>query len=360
MLDATELAELYRSYRNEPVLSIYLDTDQHDFAERGKWRLELKNQLAEQRGEAGDENAFDRALAHLEEMLTPDGNGFLPGRGWVGFATADERIYAEAVPVPMPNLVRWETGMRVAPYARALKQSRPVVAVLIDSRHARLLRYKEGALTQRDELEAETYLGDITDVNVAKRASDFSGVRGQTGTDAAQRFLEVERDRLVARVAEEVRTEAGREGVVVLGGSTRTVDSLHKELSDIEERRVLRVPSLSFDLTDAELRGKVETAASQISAGDERRILDRLLERAQPDGDACLGDELTERALLEMRVETLVVSETLRKEKPDRADHLEGAAWEQGAEVIELSRDAATELDRAGGVGALLRYRIRS
>lgn len=359
MLAADELADLYRSYRDQKLLSVYLDTDQHDFAQRGKWRLALKNRVAEQREQADDPGGFDRALAHLEEVLTPDDSRFLSGRGWVGFATPEKRLYAEALPVPMPNLVRWEKGLRVAPYARALKQSRPVIAVLVDGRRARLLQYREGALTESGRLHADTYLGDLTDVNVGKWATSYSGRRGKTGTDAAQRFLAVERDRLVSRVADEIRAAAGGSGLVVVGGAARTVDALLNELSDLDGERRRKVAGLSFDLTDAEIREKVESAASEISTDEGRRLLGRLLEGRGPNGDACLGDEDTERALREKRVATLVVTETLRRRRPDRTDHLEGAAWEQGADVVELSRDPGDRLDREGeGVGALLRYRV--
>jgi hypothetical protein len=359
MLTPDELVELYRAYQDRQVLSVYLDADQHDFAERGKWRVALKTEISAQRRDAPLPEGFDRAFAHLEEILEPRGTGFLEGRGWAGFATSDELLYAEGLPVPMPNLVRWERGLRVAPYARALKQTRPVIAVLIDSRRARLIRYRTGRLTDRAQLEADTYLGDLTDINVAKRASDHSGIRGQTGRDAAHKFLQVERDRLIGRVAVEVASEAGDEGLIVVGGAERAVDALAKELSDRAADRLLTNTALSFDLSDSELRIAIEEAASELTARGQQRLLERVIDRARANGHACLGEEETERALADKRVDTLLVSDGLRRRDPDRVDHFEGAAFEQGAAVVELSRDAGGELDRAGGgVGALLRYRI--
>lgn len=357
MLDTDSLTKLYRKYRHETVLSIYLDADQRDFAERTRWQRVLKNRTSAARKEAEDPEAFDRALAHLTDELEPEANQFLEGRGWVGFATAGERIHAESLPVPMPNLVRWETGLRVAPYARALVQSRPIVAVLVDSRRARLLHYREGTLSESARLHADTYLGDLTDVTTSKRASAHSGIRGATGTDAAQRFLEVERDRLLARVEDEVRAEAGESGVIVLGGVERAVGALAKRLVPMGEARVTVRPGLSFDMTDAEIRATVEDAASEMTGLRQRRLVERLVDLARANGDACLGDRETERALREGRVDTLVVSDRLRTSQPDRVDHLEGAAFEQSADVIEVAREAATTLDReADGVGALLRY----
>lgn len=361
MLAQNQLVDLYRSHRDDQVLSVYLDTDQRDFAERSKWRVALKNRLSEERAKASDKESFDEAYAQLRAWLEPDGNGFLAGKGWVGFATPQTCIYAEALPVPMPDLVRWEPGLRVAPYARALKQARPVVVVLIDSRHAAIHRYEMGALTDGEELHADTDIGDLTDINIAKRGVDHSGVRGKTATDAAQRLHEVERDRLVLRVAEEVRAEAGRAGIVVLGGSERVAEALHKQISGLGEHRLVVAHGLTFDMSPAELRRAVEGIASDVSADDQCRVLEQAIDLAKSQGDACLGQKDTERALVEKRVATLLVSDTLRRERPDRADHLEGAAFEQGAAVVEVSRDAGERLDREGeGVGALLRYRVRA
>jgi hypothetical protein len=359
MLERSQLVDLYRTNRDKPVLSVYLDAEQHDFAERRRWRVALKNGVSDQRQRTSDPEQLDRALAHLRDALEdPSGLGFLSGRGWVGFATPDELLYASSLPVPMPDLVRWEKGLRVAPYARALKQARPVVAVLVDSRHARVVRYRLGALKERASLEADTYLGDLSDVSVQKRAHAHTGVRGKTGRDAAQNFLDVERDRLMSRVAEEVEKEVAREGLLVLGGAPRAVDALRNALA-VPEERTSRVSSLSFDLSDAEILHAVEVASSELSAAGNERLLERLFEQAESNGAACLGEKDTERALLERRVQTLVFSDQMRARQPDRVDHFHGAALEQDADVVEVALGAASELENRGeGVGALLRYRI--
>lgn len=361
MLAPDQLVDLYRKTLQETVLSIYLDADQHDFGDRDKWRIALKTAVSAQRAEADDPASFDRAYERLREFLDSNENGFLSGRGWVGFATADQLLHTESVPIPMPNLVRWEEGLRVAPYARALKQARPVIAVLIDSRRARLLRYRMGTMTQLDYREADTYLGDLTDINVAKRPTNRSGVRGQTATDAAHRFLEVERDRLVGRVADEVRSAAGDKGLVVLGGADRSVSALQKELSELGDERMLAGAHLSFDLAEADLRQSVEAAASELSAREQVHAVERVVNDAHAEGDACLGDAETARAVGEGRVDTLYVSDAFRRREPDRVDHFEGAAFEQGADVVEVAGEAGETLEREGqGVGARLRYRIRS
>ena len=359
MLAPEQLADLYKRHRKDPVLSIYLDADQHDFAERGKWRIALKTAVSEQREKAADSSRFDKAFEHLSEPLGESDGSFLAGRGWVGFATPDGILHSESLPVPMPNLVRWEDGLRVAPYARALKQARHVVAVVIDSRKARILRYRMGLLSERDFLEADTFLGDLTDVHVAKVPATHSGIRGKTSTDAARDFLDVERDRLVGRVAEEVRKEVGNEGLLIVGGAERTVDALVRELGDFADSRRRILHSLNFDMSDTELTRSVERVASEVSTESNGQIVEHLLGEARSGGDGCLGEAETERALVEARVDTLLIADSFRRNDPDRADHFEGAAFEHGAKVIEVSRGVAEQLQaEGGGIGALLRYKV--
>ncbi|MBT8488726.1 MAG: hypothetical protein KJO65_07895, partial [Gemmatimonadetes bacterium] len=86
MLAPEQLADLYKRHRKDPVLSIYLDADQQDFAERGKWRIALKTAVSEQREKATDAGQFDQAFGYLNEPLEESDGSFLSGRGWAGFA----------------------------------------------------------------------------------------------------------------------------------------------------------------------------------------------------------------------------------------------------------------------------------
>src|SRR5690606_19044055 len=120
MLNRERLIELYRELRDQNVLSVYIDGDGRDPAERRVWALELERGLDRERDRIDADKrdqleAFDRARGHVMRHLERFSN-FLPSKGWVGFATADSIAHAEDIPVPMPNLVRWERGLRAAPY----------------------------------------------------------------------------------------------------------------------------------------------------------------------------------------------------------------------------------------------------
>ncbi len=360
MLTREELVGLYRKHRSERVLSIYLNADEHDPAKRRAWRRALDHVVADaQRGvgeSVAERQAWDSALGHLKKELRRY-DAFLPERGWAGFATPDAVLYAETLPVPMPDLARWEDGLRVAPYVRALKQAVPVITVLVDSRQARLYRYRQGAFEELPELRADMFFGDLRDVNMSKRATTHSGVRGETDTDAARRFEEVGSERLLKALTEAIREHAGAEGTVLVGGTTEMTAATVQRLPRTLNGRVTEDPSLSFYQSTAELKRAAETAASAMTERRQQRTLEQVIELAGAGGRGCLGRTGTDRALAERRVEVLLLSKHLRQKDPEYSDFCVGAAFEQDADVEELLAGAATKLDNAAeGIGARLRF----
>lgn len=360
MLNREKLIELYRTLRDRDVLSVYVDGDGKDPAERRVWSLELERGLDRERArireEAPDELPdFERAAAHVTGYLDRFSN-FLPAKGWIGFATADGLEHAEEVPVPMPHLVRWERGLRAAPYVRALKQERPVVGVLVDSRKARVFTYQDGVLEERADLLADTDIGEPAESSMSKRASTHSGSRGETATDAAHRALDQSATRLQARLVEVVEELAGRHGFVVLGGTPEAESAVERQLRHMNGRLTRRA-SMHLGMSDPEVRKVLEEAASELSANVQGELLRAVVDQARSGGKGSLGLQATEEALRGARVDTLLVTRRFRERHPELADHFVGTAFEQGAGVEELSGDAAGHLETEGeGVAARLRY----
>lgn len=361
MLTHDALVRLYRENQPQQVLSIYLDAVATDPAQRSAWRTRLDQHVALAEKQPGDNPAegmegFSEALGLLRRELEAF-DAFLPGKGWVGFATADRVLYAEAVSVPMPDLVCWERGIRVAPYVRGLKQGRPVVVALADRRRARVFEYRGGVASELEGALADTDVGDLTDVGVGKRSGTHSGVRGQTGSDAAQRFLDNEADRLVKQLARRLEAQMSSDGFLVLGGAPQTVSDLKQSLSAGLSRRVLEQPSLHLDMTVAQVRAAAEASASSLTQSNQTPMVAEVLDLARAGGRGCLGRVQTERALREGSVDTLLLTRTFIRQEPDFADHCVGAAFDQDAGVEELSGEPAQRMDQeCGGIGARLRF----
>lgn len=365
MLTRDDLARLHREWQETKVLSVYLDGSNHDFAERGVWRKRFERALADLRKSlessgAGDSGDFEAAAKRIEGQLSQY-EQFLPGRAWVGFATGDRLIYGEAVPVPMPDLARWDAGIRIAPYVRALKQERLVVTVLVDSRKARIFEYADGILTEREDLLSDAVLEDFASINISKRATGYTGVRGKTGTDAAQWSQENESERLVKRVHQVVADRTGTTGFVVVGGLPEAIASTVNQFSPSLRERTVERPSAFLAMSDAEVRELTSEAASAVHQSMQAAMLDEVVNHAMAGGKGALGARDVELALTEGRVDTLLLSRSYIVANPDYADRLVGIALEGGAEVEELSLDGAARLDAEGhGVAARLRYVVKS
>jgi len=362
MLTRDQLADLYRGLQQEKVLSVYVNGEGNDPASRRVWRRKLAQELEREAhrlhfAEPKDKEAFDAAKARVLKELDAF-ESFLPGKGFVAFAKPEDLLHAENLPVQVPTMVRWETGARVAPYVRGLKQLRPMITALVDARRARIFRYQEGAVTEVADLRADTYIGDISESAASPRAGKTSGSRGETGTDTAQRLLEVGTERMLKETKELVTDHANWDGFVLLGGEHETVAALRPMLSGLKESRILENSSLFVDMTLAEVKEATREGASALSGRRQTDLLDRVKEQAYSRGNGCLGGRETVEALSSGAVDILILSKGFVTANPDYADRCVASAFEQGADVRVFGSGPSASLDEVGGgIGARLRYR---
>lgn len=365
MLSRDQLAELYRGLQQEKVLTVYVNGVGNDPAERRVWRRRLDQELEReehklQRVDSEDLNDFKAA----EEQLLKELDGYqaaLPTKGWVGFATSGELLHAETLPVQVPNLVRWENGPRVAPYIRGLKQLRPMGIALVDSRRSRIFLYKEGKVKEVEDLRADTFMGDLMDLSGPQRTGRFSGARGETATDAAQRYLEKGTIRMLGRVKEVCYELIQPDGFLLMGGDQEAVAALRPMLPRHLDQRILENPSMVVEMSLPEVKAAAAAGASTLSKLRQEALLDQITERAYSGGNGSLGAEETVRALREARVDILALSRGFVEANPDLADQCVSDAFHQGADVRVFSGGPATRLDaEGGGVGARLRYQWRA
>lgn len=354
------VVQLNRELAGTKVLSVYLNAQETDPAERRAWRIRLNGLLkgVDERltDEPAEERKAARAAAELISQELERYQGMLPGHGWVGFATAERLWHAESSPAPMPDLVRWEDGAHVAPYIRALKQARPVTAVLADRRHARLFRYLHGELTEEAVLRSDTGLVDGPGAGGSNRPSTHSGARGETRSDAANRSEEAATQRLLRDVLDALSGPVNEGHSIVVAGSSEVAVALIRAIPERAEERTIDLAGIGMDATHAELKEAIEAAASTLSIRLQRGLVEEVLEATRSAGRACVGREPTERALEAGAVDMLIISRAFARAEPEAAESLVDRAFGQGAAVEEIAEEAANELDREGGVGARLRF----
>ncbi len=362
MLTKDQLAELYRGLQQERVLTVYVDGVGQDPASRRVWKRKLDQELEREahrirRKDSKEKEAFytarDRVLKEFDAY-----ESFLPGKGYVAFATSAELVHAESLPVQVPTLARWELGARVSPYIRGLKQLRPMVTALVDGRRARVFRYLEGEITEVADLQADTFMGDISESATSPRAGKTSGSRGETGTDTASRILEVGTERMLKEVKELVTNQANWNGFVLLGGEKETVSALRGSLRGVKPSRILENSSLWVDMSPAEVKKATREGASALSKRRQTDLLHQVMERAYSRGNGCLGGTETVEALDNGCVDTLILSRGFVEANPDYADLCVAKAFEQGGDVRVFGSVPSEKLDEVGGgIGARLRFR---
>jgi hypothetical protein len=363
MLNREQLADLFRIHQNERLLSVYLNGVGEDPARRRIWRRRLANCLEKEmhqveQAAASEREAFSAAREQVLRALEafPD---FLPKKGWVGFASPDGMRHAESVPFQVPNLARWETGPRVAPYIRGLKQLRPMVTALVDSRRSRIFLYTEGEIREVTDLRADTFLGDLSDTSAPQRVSGHSGTRGEPASEAARRSLEEGTTRMLKRVRDVCCQMVEPDGFLMLGGSQEAVAMLGPLIPRSLERRVWEDSSLYVEMSLAEVKEATREGASLLSKRRQGTLLNQVIEQARSGGNGCLGGEETVKALREARVDILILSRFFVEGNPDFAEECVGLAFEQDADVRVFGGAPSKRLDSVGGgVGARLRYRL--
>ncbi|MGW8268445.1 MAG: baeRF10 domain-containing protein, partial [Longimicrobiales bacterium] len=362
MLTRDQLAELYRGLEQEKVLTVYVDGAGKDPAQRRVWRLRLIQELEREehrlQREDSDELSDFRAA---EERVLRELDGYqasLPLKGWVGFATAEGLRHSENLPVQVPNLVRWEYGPRVAPYIRGLKQLRPMAIALVDGRRSRIFLYREGEVEEVEDFRADTFLGDLLDLSAPQRTGRFSGARGETATDAAQRYLEDGTIRMLRRVRDVCMEITKPDGFLLVGGDQEALAAFRPMLPKHLDRRTLENSSLIVEMSLPEVKAAAAEGASTLSKLRQITLLDQITEQAYSGGNGCLGAEDTVLALREGRVDILALSRGFVEANPDLADLCVSDAFHQGADVRVFSGEPGSLLDaEGGGIGARLRYR---
>lgn len=360
MPNQDEVLRLNQELAGKKVLSVYVSAEERDPAARRVWRVRVNGMLKGLEEELKDADDAEltparAAMALVREELERH-TGQLPGRGWVGFATPDRLWYAGSLPVPMPDLARWEDGAHVAPYLRAMKQSRPVTAVLADRRRARIYRYAHGELREERELWSDAALADVSASGSSKRASTHTGVRGEARGDAAKRVEQTAAQRLIREVQDALSEPSSDGHLLVLAGSSEMTAGILAGLPERARERTMELSGVQADATPAELKEAVEEAASSLSLRLQRALVEQVIDTTRSAGRACLGAEQTERALQAGAVETLILSRSFARSRPEVAERLVDEAFEQSAVVEEISEEAAGELDREGGIGARLRF----
>lgn len=360
MFTLSDVQALLRDLSTTRVLSVYLETRVTDPAMRDAWRPALSTALRDLGASLprNEHSEFERARDVLDDVLQRSG-GVSGAHGWVAFVTASGERHTSGVPAPCPTVAAWRDGPVISPYMRALKEQRPVIVALVDSRSARLFRYAWGKLEQLPEkaLSEDEHPAPGTVRGPGRRGQSLPAPRSATGTERARRRKAATFEALAAALAEDVASLAGDEAWILIGGTREWARLAGEALPTHLAGRATVSAALDHDATAAGIIEAAQQAATALRAAHGRALLDSLFEGARLSSRAAGGVPAVQRALRAQAVDLLVLSPAFVRGDAQAAEDAVRAALHQGADVEVLSGDAAERLDRTGGgIGARLRF----
>jgi hypothetical protein len=361
MMTLAQLTALHRTLRDQQVLSVYIDGTVADPANQRSWRVQLDNSLKNIREWLSDSSHSERELfqgciATLDGALSTFSAGF-GGPGWIAFINKDGIAESHVLPVVVPTLAVWSTGPAIAPYVRALKETRPVIVVLADASSANLYRYELGKVEHVDMIRAHHVVEPPSHMGSPPKQGFHSGTRGTAGKDSAQRSLLEGRDRMIQEIVRSAMQEAGDDSFILIGGIKRVTSRIEKSLEALAPDRVLELEGLDIHATADDIAKAARAGASELRAAADNRRLSEIADQAGAGGLGALGPDATRVALDNASVRDLFLTHRYLENNAAEAERAVRAALEQHASVEEVSSGSEVELEKFGGMAAGLRFR---
>ena len=352
-----------------PVLSLYLDgrADEHG---RQNFATFVRKRLTERArtyaAHTAERESFDldfvRIVGYLEDVKPS-------AQGIALFACSGANDFFEVGQFSAPfqhHRLFVSDRPHLYPLARLIDQYRRYAAVLADTNSAHIFVFASGGTVERKELHNVKTVGDMTQSKYQRHLENYHLHHAKEVIETLERTV---RDEAIDQV--------------ILAGDEETVipllrEQMPKELSE----KVIDVLSLGIDTPEHELLQASLAAYRRYDSLNDMQKVERLIDEYQANGLAVTGVVDTLAAVSNGQVEELLIAATANGLQYDEAEARKvltaysslgepPATLDQRTIADELVRRAiqlssarisfiedASGLEKVGGVGALLRYRV--
>ncbi|HEY7834687.1 MAG TPA: Vms1/Ankzf1 family peptidyl-tRNA hydrolase [Ktedonobacterales bacterium] len=333
------------------VLSVYLDMRPNTAGEQPGMRsaqVVLKDRLREiektllPRGVALDEFRADAARVRrfFDEHAAP----WLVGVAL--FACQRHQLFEVLeTGVPFEDQVVLEPVPDLYQLAHVIDEHETAVVALVDTNTARLFVTRYGILREVGGPDDDTYW---------YRQRNTGGLNHKR----YQRRIENNRMSFAREMAEAIEALVAHEGAtrVVLAGDAVVIPLLHQAISpQLEPLISERVLRLDIRAPRDTVRDEVAPLLEQIEADESHDAAARLLDAVREQGLGVLGARETRDALRSGQADTVVLATEAPLSAHERNELVHLAAQSSAAVETVQGHD---DLNEAGGVGALLRYKL--
>lgn len=372
MISDDRIRALAARQGNPVVTTCYLDVDGRRYPRHADYEQQLDHLLRQARERAG--TLGPEALASVEGDLGRI-SGWVKGgfdrsrvRGLAFFSCSAEG-YFEVVEAPLPvrNEITLDQGPHVRQLESLIQEYKRFAVALVDRQRARLFRFELGELSEHTEV-----------FDAVPRRHD------QGGWSAAniQRHTDELAHRHLKHAAEVVFEELNRHPVdhLILGGPQGVVSEFEALLHPYLRERVAARLSVMVAASPEEVRQAALAVEAEVARAAEEALVGRLRDAVGSGNGGVAGLEPTLRALVERRVDTLLISDGYDAPgwrcpscrflaTKGRGCPVCGASMQLVDDVVEQAVEEAlankcrvevvresADLDVLGRIGALLRF----
>ena len=333
----------------QPFISLYVDT-RPDNTGRPHWGPTVRKELGERARSFGERTsaraAYDadaeRILQWLESEPRPSAHGVAV------FACGAAGVFeAVELSAPVETELVVGRGPHLYPLARLLDQGRRYAVAVTDTHQARIFVVALGGIRERKTVE---------NAKLSRSAAGgWSQARYQRHIDKFHR----EHAKELVETLDSIVREEGIERVL-LAGDEVAIPLVREALPKMLAERVVEIGGLDLTSSEAEILTQTLEVERREDARDDAERVARVLDAYRAGGLGMIGVAGVKAALDNGQVhELILVADPARLEGADGtaiADALVAKARQTGARVTFVE-DAAL-LAEAGGVGALLRFRL--
>jgi hypothetical protein len=374
MLGRGVLSTLYTlSQQRTYALTLYLDIDQNKQSNRRRGYVVqaealLKGLKSQQKRSDRLDTACQQAL-NLVRTFKPRGKTAL-------IVVHPETKLRELVQIelPFPVTVHWRRGAFLRPVVEAMDEHERYAVVLTDYKRARLFTVVMGELTEHEDLFSET--GQRT------RSLGADQMRSQKRHD--QRHQE-EVAFHAKRVIDSLHDLALRQPYdrLIVGGTPKAAGQLVRLLPTRLRGKLVDTVSVRVGGSQKEVLNKILSVQQRMERDREQEIVKGVLAELHDRGKAVAGFAAVLDAVNQGRVWTLVYGKGYTNKAgecgecsaysphakgpcvycgekvhplPQCVDRLSQSVIEMGGRVEVVDGDAKKNLDKPGGIAAVLRY----
>src|SRR5215217_1802087 len=357
-----------------PVISLYLDArvDQHG---QRTFLPFVRKQLSERsksyENQSDDQRSFEEDFVRIIRYL----EGEVPAsvQGLAIFACSAWSDWFEVGQFDAPferNRLFVSDRPHLYPLARLVDQYRRYAVVLADTNRAEIFIFAAGRAVEHEELQ-----------NVKTKHAKVGGW-SQARYQRHEQNYHTQHAKEVVDILEKIVREENIEHVILAGDEATVIPLLREQMPKTLEEKIIESLSLGIDTPEHELLEESMTAFRRHDSLTDMEKVERLLNEYRADDLGVAGVPETLAALSNGQVEELLIAANPESIQYDEAE-VEKVLKLYPADVVlpesmgqrtiadELVRRAnvlssakvtfiedATRLERMGGVGGLLRYRI--